>query len=280
MKRVFLVLLSLILILSFTSCKNDSNVIPEENHVTEIYSDIITDGITEAFDSGDTSVTSSEENSAEESTAAETTIDEAADPSNWSTEQIIDAYKKAAQKSNSKVKSAHGIELKSVSVNDDEIDFIIPIMQKLLENNSEEKDGITGGFNKLSSSDVKSAKAYKKGNNTVIELVMKDQVSGAREDALEGSVGHAITAVGDIGVVVDQLTDLGLPLEISEKDTKIYYTDATVKVVINPNGEIVNGTWSYTVDINLNNYKAFGQDVKTTSVVMVNSLTVNGGFKK
>lgn len=276
MKRVFWVLLSFILILSFTSCKNDSDVTPEENEVTEIYSDIIT----ETVDSEDISVTTSADNSSEVSTNAETSTDEAADPANWSTEQIIDAYKKAAQKSNSKVKSAHGIELKKVSVNDDEIDFIIPIMQKLLENNSEEKDGITGGFNKLNSSDVKSAKAYRSGNNTVIELVMKDQVSGAREDALEGSVGHAITAVGDIGVVVDQLTDLGLPLEISDKDTKIYYTDATVKVVINPSGEIVNGTWRYTVDINLNNYKAFGQDVKTTSVVMVNSLTVNGGFKK
>ena len=153
-------------------------------------------------------------------------------------------------------------------------------MSKLLANNSTEKDGITGGYKNLSVSDVASAKAYKVGNNIAIEMVMKDQISGAQEDALSGSVGHAITAVGDISVVTQQLTDLGLPLEISEKDTKIYYTKPVVKVLIDKNGEIINGTWSYTVEISLNNYKAFGKTVNTTSVIMDNTITVNGGFKK
>ncbi len=205
-------------------------------------------------------------------------------PSAWSTERIIEAYKKAAQKSNSKVKSEQSIALKNISVNNGEyeglFEFITPIMSKLLANNSTEKDGITGGYNNLAVSDVVSAKAYKVGNNIAIEMVMKDQISGAREDALSGSVGHAITAVGDISVVTQQLKDLGLPLEISEKDTKIYYTKPVVKVLINNDGKIINGTWSYTVDINLNNYKAFGKTVNTTSVVMDNTITVNGGFKK
>ena len=153
-------------------------------------------------------------------------------------------------------------------------------MAKLLANNSEDKDGITGGHQNLTADDVASAKAYKSGNNVVIELTMKKQVSGAKEDALSGSVGHAITAVGDISEVTKQMEELGLPLEIGEKNTEIVYTNPTVKVVINDKGMIVNGTWKYTVSINLNNYKAFGKKVDTTSVVMDNILTVNGGFKK
>ncbi|MEE0980464.1 MAG: hypothetical protein U0K91_02170, partial [Acutalibacteraceae bacterium] len=85
--------------------------------------------------------------------------------------------------------------------------------------------------------------------------------------------------VGDIGAVAKQLEDK-LPLEINYNETKIYYTNPTVKVLIDPNGKIVNGTWQYTVDIRLNNYKAFGQPVDSTSIVMVNTLTLNGGFKK
>ena len=222
-----------------------------------------------------------EENSVTIQTATSADI---ADPSAWSIEQIIEAYKDSAKKSDSKAKSEQSISLKSISVNNGEyeglFEFITPIMSKLLANNSTEKDGITGGYKNLSVSDVASAKAYKVGNNIAIEMVMKDQISGAKEDALSGSVGHAITAVGDISVVTQQLTDLGLPLEISEKDTKIYYTKPVVKVLVDKNGEIINGTWSYTVEISLNNYKAFGKTVNTTSVIMDNTITVNGGFKK
>jgi hypothetical protein len=51
-------------------------------------------------------------------------------------------------------------------------------------------------------------------------------------------------------------------------------------VLIDGNGKIVNGTWIYIVDINMNNYKAFGKMVESTSVVMKNEITLNGGFDK
>jgi hypothetical protein len=67
---------------------------------------------------------------------------------------------------------------------------------------------------------------------------------------------------------------MGLPLELSEKDTKIYYTNPFVKVVINDKGEIISGTWSYTVKICMNNMKAFGQTVEKASITMDNTITV------
>lgn len=169
--------------------------------------------------------------------------------------------------------------MKEVLVNGKEIGFVVPIMSAFLKSNETDKDGITGGYNNLTAADVASAKAYKNGSATVIEMTMKKQTSGASEDANSGSVGHAVTGVGDIGAVAKQLEDK-LPLEINYNETKIYYTNPTVKVLIDPNGKIVNGTWQYTVDIRLNNYKAFGQPVDSTSIVMVNTLTLNGGFKK
>ena len=99
---------------------------------------------------------------------------------------------------------------------------------------------------------------------------MADQVSGPKEDALSGSVGHAITAVGDISIVINDLSDRGLPLELSEEETSIHYTNATVKVAINSSGEIVSGTWRYTVDIRMNNFKAFGKNLEKASVLMDN----------
>lgn len=205
---------------------------------------------------------------------------ESDNPTEWPTEKIVEEYKKAALKSHADTKSQHSIKIKKILVNDSEIGGVAKIMDTLLANNSEDKDGITGGFENLCTDDIKAAKAYESGNNLIIEMDMKDQISGPRESDKSGSVGHAITAVGDISAVTKQMTDLGLPLDLNEKETKIHYTNATVKVVINKDGKIINGTWQYTVDIRLNNYKAFGQDVRSTSVVMDNTLTVNGGFKK
>lgn len=289
-KKSLAIILSVCMIFSLAACQNgsvaDSSSESSTKNVIEEASDAFLNDVTASTTClfADSNGISSSNAAESDLSSADTTADNSDDPAAWSVAQIVDAYKNAAKKSNAAVKSAQSIELKSISVNNGEyeglFEFITPIMSKLLANNSKEKDGITGGYNNLVASDVALAKAYKIGNNIAIEMVMKEQISGAQDDALDGSVGHAITAVGDISVVTKQLKDLGLPLEISEKDTKIYYTNPVVKVLINSKGEIVSGTWRYTVDINLNNYKAFGKAVNTTSVVMDNIITVNGGFKK
>ena len=272
-KKFAAIILSVMVVFSLVSCKDDSQT-------DDIQADAVTSITQEETLPDETEETefATEIDSADaETTVAETQAD-SSDPAGWSTAQIVDFYKNAAAKTTSGAKSNREITLKDVSINNGEyesaINFIMPIMSKLISNNSEEVDGITGGFENLTESDVASAKAYKSGNNTVVEMVMKKQVSGPREDANSGSVGHAITAVGDIGQVVTQLTDLGLPLELSDNDTKIYYTNPTVKVVVDGNGKIVSGTWKYTVEISMNNYKAFGKDVKSTSVIMDNKITL------
>lgn len=276
-KRVSAMILSLlILLLSFSACKGDEN---SGTEMPETPADYLFEEITQKPDltpEAETAVENKENIS--ESDVSEISDD----PSQWSVAQIVEAYKNAAAKSETSVKTDQVINLNDVSINNGQyegaINFVMPIMSKLLANNAKTKDGITGGYENLTEADVASAKAYKSGNYTAIELVMKEQTSGARSDAESGSVGHAVTAVGDIGKVVDQLVDLGLPIEISEKDTKIHYTKPVVKVLVDGNGKIVKGTWSYTVDIGLNNCKVGGKTVETTSVVLDNIITVNGGF--
>ena len=293
--KVFLALiLSLVMMFSLVACGKDNEPeAPQESTTTaggvsEDSTDntgneiTVTDAEATSVDTSVTTFTELSSTADESSTAAVITITKRSDnPADWTTQQIIDAYKKAANKTHSGVKSQHSIEIKNIKVNDDDLPaFVQSIMKTLLKNNSTDKDGITGGYNSLVASDVAYAKAYKNGSALVIEMTMNKQTAGPNEDANIGSVGHAITAVGDISVVTDPLADLKLPLDLNEKETKIYDTNPTVKVVIGPDGKIVNGTWQYTVDIRLNNYKAFGQHVDSTSVVMVNTLTLNGGFKK
>ncbi len=273
LKKFAAIMLSIMFVFTFVSCKDDvKSDVPETDTTT-----VAAEEKTNPDESRETEVVTEISEEITQSIPAETTLF-ADDSAEWTTAQIVEFYKNAASKTTATAKSYREITLKDVSINNGEyesaINFIMPIMSKLISNNSEEVDGITGGFKNLTESDVASAKVYKSGNNTVVEMVMKKQVSGPREDANSGSVGHAITAVGDIGQVVTQLTDLGLPLELSDDDTKIYYTNPTVKVTVDGNGKIVSGTWKYTVEISMNNYKAFGKDVKSTSVIMDNKITL------
>ena len=278
-QKIISAILAFSTVLSLTACKNNqkSEDITEFSS-TEIISEDIPQESDDENDNTDTdfSIVSSELNSSESTTVA------VSDSSLAAEAEIIDFYKKAAEKSNKSAKSEQIITLKDISINNGQfegvIDFVMPIMSKLLSNNSTAKDGITGGYKNLTADDTRSVKSYTSGDNTVIEMVMKEQTDGARGDALGGPVGHAITAVGDISVVTDQLNDLGLPIEISDKNTSIHYTNPIVKVVIDKNGKIIRGTWSYTVEIKLNNYKVGNSTVEATSVIMDNVITVNGGF--
>ena len=292
-KRLTALLLAVIMMLALGACRDDEQTkTPQEDvtketveETTEQYVVNVTSVIEEESQSDvaeNDETTALKEDETERGEDESTSAKASADPADWSKEKIVSVYKNAAKKSHSSAVSDQKIQLKDISVNNGQFegffDFIMPIMSKLLEKNSKQFDGITGGYENLTASDVASAKAYKIGENTAVEMVMREQVSGASDDALGGSVGHAISAVGDIGAVVNQLKDLGLPLELSDDDTKIYYTEPVVKVLISKDGKLLKGTWKYTVEIRMDNYKAFGKDVENTSVIMDNTIAVNGGF--
>ena len=300
LKRVIAAILCVIMFTSLTSCKQKEN--PSATEVSTTVSNNTTNETiaqnvfnTEAAVLNTTALPSTQPSSQPSSTEGTSTSAESTakptlsetkeetsapsdDPANWTKGKIIEEYKKAAKKTHSSAKSNQNITLKKISINNGEYDNAIsmvkPIIAKFIESNSTQFDGITGGFENLVSKDVKSAKAYETNDGTVIEMTMVEQTAGAKEDALSGSVGHAITTVGDISEVTGDLSAMGLPLELSEKDTKIYYTNPVVKVVIGADGKITSGTWSYTVEICMNNMKAFGKTVDKASITMENTITL------
>ena len=210
------------------------------------------------------------------------------DPSKWTTAQIVEAYKHAAKKTHPTAQSYQSMtlrdgSLKAPGIDDWLVDFSEGIMKKALANNTKPIDGITGGHQNLQVSDVKSARAYKSGNNIVIEMLMKEQIDNGAADMYSGTVGHAISVVGDIDTVIDQFSGLGMKGSIADSDCKLHYKNPIVKVTLDQNGRIINGTWSYYTDITLNNLtvSAIGMTVpvKQATAIVDFAVTYNGGFK-
>ncbi len=213
---------------------------------------------------------------------------QSADPTQWTVAQIVETYKHAAGRTHNSVTSYQQMtlrknSLKAPGINDTLVNLTAGVMEQVLENNSMDVKGITGGHQNLVVSDVQSARAYKKGSNTVIEMVMKEQVDKGNGNMYSGTVGHAISVVGPINNVVGQFSSLGVDAKIADSDATLHYKNPILRVSINNQGTIVNGTWSYYVDVTLNNMviSGFGLTVPVPQATAVIDfiVTLNGGFK-
>ncbi|MBR3802716.1 MAG: hypothetical protein IKK37_04630 [Clostridia bacterium] len=305
MKKFIALLTALGLLLSFAACgKSDQNTEPATN-VTQMNDDEInqlenelfgtTAPPTEATTAPGETVTE-ENSSTEEATTVTSDETTTAAPSNalsdnpaeWSKEQIVKYYKLAAAKS-SNVTSKKTMVMKELVVNEGDgllakfVDMATPLFKDALAKNSTEFMGITGGYGNLVPSDVKTAKAYKSGNYTVIEMTMVEQVDGAHGKEKEGTVGHAISVVGDLAVIEENLPMFDIDFENSE--TKIKYANPTVKVKINnQTHQIEKGTWSYDVNVDIKNL--YIKNLRLPIEVTIKSgrgsvefnVTVGGGF--
>lgn len=230
----------------------------------------------------------SQQNNVQQNDSQQNNSQQSADPSTWTVAQIVETYKHAAGRTHNSVTSYQDMKLRDGSlsapgINGTLLSFAEGVMAKALANNSMNIKGITGGHQNLVTSDVQSARAYKSGNNIVIEMIMKEQVDKGNGQMYSGTVGHAISVVGDIDSVVGQFSGLGMNAEIADEDCTLHYKNPRLKVTLDSNGKIINGTWSYYVNITLNNLtiKALGMTVpvKQATAVVDFVVTLNGGFK-
>lgn len=298
MKKILAVLTALIMLFAFTACDNGNETKePETTTAANDASASVSESMTEFSDDANKdelstvmSETVTDANGetipAEETTLAEITTS-SSDPSKWTKEEIVVFYKQAAAKSNKQI-STQTMTMTEIVANDGNgflgtlIEWVTPIFKSALKNNSTQYEGITGGHDKLVPSDVQSAKAYKSGEYTVIEMTMKEQTDGIHGDWSEGTVGHAISVVGDISVVQDELPQFYIDFE--NADLKLHYTNPKVRVKINKDGIIEKGTWSYVLDVELENL--YIEAINFPIKVMVENgygsvdykVTVGGGF--
>ncbi len=275
MKKLISVLLSVTMLIALASCQNQEKredgtpqqLTEKQERQSSGYSETQTESTA-------ASVTENKSTSFAISTTSEikteTTVNNT-DPSEWSAEETVEFYKASAIKSQSKVKSVQKMTLKELSVNDGDgalgkfVDFVTPFFVSALEKNSTEFDGITGGYENLTASDTASVKAYKDGNYTVIEMTMKEQTDGIHANAKSGTVGHAISVVGDISVVEKELPQFKIGFE--DADISLRYSKPKLKVKINKDGIIESGVWSYTVCINIENLRVDAKSVPIGATV-------------
>ena len=145
-----------------------------------------------------------------------------------------------------------------------------------LKNNSIEFDGITGGYNSLVPSDVQSAKAYKDGDYTVVEMVMVEQTDDAYGDTYKGTVGHGISVVGNIAVVADNFPNW--TINFKDAFVELKYVNPVVKVRVNKNGVIEKGTWSYVVNVHVKDLQIENVVVEDATTVIDYVVKTGGGF--
>ena len=280
MKKYIAIIITVFLLLSITACnKKDDTPVSESTTVSTI-----TESTTQESVSFTEAITSPASNSAT-TVYTETTTLNAADNKNdaslMSTSEIIELYKRAASKSDSKIKSVQNISLNDIKINDGTgmansvIKMVKPIISTVVSGNSTEFDGITGGYSQLTVNDIQEASTSNSGDNIVVKLKMKDQTDKGQMSEAEGSVGHAIFVIGDLSTVMGQLSDSGLPVEIQNENVSATYVDAVVNVTIDKDGNIINGTWKYIVTIGLENFKVAGSTVDRTEVTIENVITYN-----
>lgn len=204
------------------------------------------------------------------------------DPSQWSKEQIVYMYKQAATKSHDTAESSQTMAMPTMVVNDGDgalgvfINMVKPVIDSVIEKQATTYPGITGGYQKLVASDVDTAKAYKEGKYTVIEMRMVEQTDGLYGDPQEGTVGHAINVLGNVATAVEQFPDFDIKYE--EADIKIHYADPVVKVRINENGIIEKGTWSYMSEIDIKHLAIGSVMVDKAYAEIEYVIVVGGGF--
>ena len=203
-------------------------------------------------------------------------------PADWSKEQIVYMYKQAATKSHDTAESSQTMTMPTMIVNDGDgalgffINMVKPVIDSVIEKQATTYPGITGGYQKLVASDVDTAKAYKEGKYTVIEMRMVEQTDGLYGDPQEGTVGHAINVLGNVATAVEQFPDFDIKYE--EADIKIHYADPIVKVRINENGIIEKGTWSYMSEIDIKHLAIGSVMVDKAYAEIEYIIVVGGGF--
>lgn len=258
LRSFFAFSLALLMLMSMAACggkDDDTTTLPadETTEAVESETESVTDDMTDI---------SEEPSQTEEETSADVAETETAEPEKFdlnTTEGVINLYKEAAAKTEKAgITSDKVMSLASLDGGKGFVGGIIsafePIARRALANNSVQITGIEGSYDKLSPSDVKSAKAVDNGKTTTLIIELKDQTDGVTGNQ-NGPVAHGVGVLDSIETALAELK--GVTFDYSEGTVKLKYTDATINVTIdNATGKITSGKWRFDVNISLDNIGA------------------------
>lgn len=130
------------------------------------------------------------------------------------------------------------------------------IASAALAANSKAVTSIPGKYKQIKASDLISANAVAYGNYTIVTLnVRMQQDDQNTKDEYQGPVGRTVGTVGDLDRAFEEIPSI--KVDSSKGSITLKYDDCKVVVKIdNGSGSILSGTWSYTVDIDIDNVYA------------------------
>ena len=296
MKKILAIILAAVLVLSFAACKkNDTNndttagdaqtsgqaadvsasddTASSEEASSEVETEVVTDKEghtvieTKAPQSSDTKTTT-KGNSTTPSKGLNTN-DAAA---------CVKAYQEAVKKTKQFKSGRQNMALKGSITADGSLGALLKIAQKPVANalnkNSKDRTDIPGKPSGMQASHMKNASAVTSGNYTTITFNVKDQTQGAKADNHSGSVGCAVGTLGDVD---NAIRELGLSVDYKDGKIELTYTNCKVVVKIdNTTGKIVEGSWSYDVNLYANGIKVSIVSVNNLKGIVAFSYTAKG----
>lgn len=259
--------LAAILLFSFSACKkddSDSDSSTEEPSVT-VDSGTVTESTKPEGESTTGESTTVGSRPSAQTGSSGTTKPEAINVhsglNSTNTSKVLRYYKAAA----ANTKSIDATQLMSIkrvdytprnSFQKGMLSLFTGIASAALAANSTPVNEVPGVPDEIKSSDLISANAVAYGNYTIVTLNVRTQQDDQNtKDAHRGPVGHTVGTVGNLDRVFDEMPSI--KVDTSKGSITLRYDDCKVVVKIdNVSGTIVSGTWSYTVDIDVDNIYA------------------------
>lgn len=259
--------LAAILLFSFSACKkddSDSDSSTEEPSVT-VDSGTVTESTKPEGESTTGEPTTVGPRPSAQTGSSGTTKPEAINVysglNSTNTSKVLRYYKAAA----ANTKSIDATQLMSIkrvdytprnSFQKGMLSLFTGIASAALAANSTPVNEVPGVPDEIKSSDLISANAVAYGNYTIVTLNVRTQQDDQNtKDAHRGPVGRTVGTVGNLDRVFDEMPSI--KVDTSKGSITLRYDDCKVVVKIdNVSGTIVSGTWSYTVDIDVDNIYA------------------------
>lgn len=259
--------LAAILLFSFSACKkddSDSDSSTEEPSVT-VDSGTVTESTKPEGESTTGESTTVGPRPSAQTGSSGTTKPEAINVhsglNSTNTSKVLRYYKAAA----ANTKSIDATQLMSIkrvdytprnSFQKGMLSLFTGIASAALAANSTPVNEVPGVPDEIKSSDLISANAVAYGNYTIVTLNVRIQQDDQNtKDAHRGPVGRTVGTVGNLDRVFDEIPSI--KVDTSKGSITLRYDDCKVVVKIdNVSGTIVSGTWSYTVDIDVDNIYA------------------------
>lgn len=259
--------LAAILLFSFSACKKDdgdSDSSTEEPSVT-VDSGTVTESTKPEGESTTGEPTTVGSRPSAQTGSSGTTKPEAINVysglNSTNTSKVLRYYKAAA----ANTKSIDATQLMSIkrvdytprnSFQKGMLSLFTGIASAALAANSTPVNEVPGVPDEIKSSDLISANAVAYGNYTIVTLNVRTQQDDQNtKDAHRGPVGRTVGTVGNLDRVFDEMPSI--KVDTSKGSITLRYDDCKVVVKIdNVSGTIVSGTWSYTVDIDVDNIYA------------------------